>query len=156
MKRFVDHYRAAGLLDDVSLSLGALRSLLLGSTSKTQARVEDELDPELVMEPAAEEHSSCSVQMDYIKQRISGGQDFNNSGVDLFSNAAGGAESAKSKQNLGDSHSMPKQNAERECMMSLDITDLQMLEEQAKEEDLEDNAVLAHKVWKHSIEEVPF
>ncbi|RXM97957.1 Werner syndrome ATP-dependent helicase-like, partial [Acipenser ruthenus] len=140
-----DSRGAAGLLDDVSLSLGALRSLLLGSTSKTQARVEDELDPELVMEPAAEEHSPCSVQMDYIKQRISGGQDFNNSGVDLFSNAAGGAESAKSKQKLGDSHSMPKQNAERECMMSLDITDLQMLEEQAKEEDLEDNAVLAHK-----------
>ncbi|XP_033871586.3 bifunctional 3'-5' exonuclease/ATP-dependent helicase WRN isoform X1 [Acipenser ruthenus] len=140
-----DSRGAAGLLDDVSLSLGALRSLLLGSTSKTQARVEDELDPELVMEPAAEEHSPCSVQMDYIKQRISGGQDFNNSGVDLFSNAAGGAESAKSKQKLGDSHPMPKQNAERECMMSLDITDLQMLEEQAKEEDLEDNAVLAHK-----------
>ncbi|XP_041086155.1 Werner syndrome ATP-dependent helicase homolog isoform X2 [Polyodon spathula] len=138
---------ASGLLDDVSLSLGALRSLLLGSTSKTEARVEDELDPELLMETAAEEHSPCSVQMDYIKPRISGGQDFNNSGLDLFNNAADGAESSTSEQKLGDSHPMPKQNVERECMMSLDITEceLQMLEKQAQEEDLEDSALLAHK-----------
>ncbi|KAG2466701.1 WRN helicase, partial [Polypterus senegalus] len=137
-------YRAKSILDDISLKLNNLRSLLKGDVFKEEFLKEyHTLLPKVI-----DKSSDLNViHNEYeLNQKRSTDSESDKQGMHIIAEATDVLKCAQSNLNCEISHQQQNEHVQRECMMSLDITEyeLQMLEKQAIEEnDLEEHAILA-------------
>ncbi|XP_036385650.1 Werner syndrome ATP-dependent helicase homolog isoform X2 [Megalops cyprinoides] len=129
-------------IEDMAAKLRCLRDLLLEDSSKAYG-VKEESDQEVVVkkERISDEQMMSSHKLEettVFKRELPLNQDLNHSSTDLLKapqNVSGPVEE-DSERNCNNIH--------RECIMSLDISEyeLQMLEMQARQEDLEEQSTL--------------
>uniref|UniRef100_A0A8C4X7M3 DNA 3'-5' helicase n=1 Tax=Erpetoichthys calabaricus TaxID=27687 RepID=A0A8C4X7M3_ERPCA len=135
---------AESILDDISLKLNNLRSILKGDVFKEEILEEHHTLLPMVIDKSSDLNV---IHNEYeLNQKRSTDNESDKQGMHIIAEATDVLKCAQSNLNREISHQQQNEHVQRECMMSLDITEyeLQMLEKQAIEEnDLEEHAILA-------------